>query len=310
MSTGGRASGTAGSSGRKRLHRRPGYMRGEQSRLQITNHGQEKAEEEKEEDEEEDETSRTNRNKKNERHADIPGASSCHRTSRTPAAKVPLMTHQLSSGIRPLSPVHCGIARSASSHKGPNSLAPSDLCLSPKSSPQDSFSSSFSFIQQSLNMSHRSEVTTVTSSQESEPLRQSNKAHQLPWTKPSVEGESTPVQSEGRHADSEEPRPNGRFWQECLWDSRKLRSDLPDLDSLDIELTSSLSVDSDNASASSVTSGYESATPASDLGWDSLVKKYEGVLQDCLQNNRIHAKVGRRGCLVWDMRRGDAVPIK
>lgn len=288
-------------------------MRGEQSRMQITSHGQEEAEEE---DEEEDETSRTNRNKKNERQADIPEASSSHRISRTPAAKVPLMNQQrpdkLSSGIRPLSPVHCGIARATSSIKGPNSLAPSDLCLSlnPESSLQDTFSSSFSFIQQSLNMSHRSEMTTVTSFQESEPLHQSIKAHQLPCTKPSVEGESTPVQSEGRRADSEEPRPNGIFWQECLWDSRKVRSDLHDLDSLDIDLTSSLSVDSDNASASSVTSGYESATPASDLGWDSLVKKYEGVLQDCLQNNRIHAKVGRRECLVWDMRREDTVPIK
>lgn len=275
-------------------------MRGEQSRMQITSHGQEEAEEEEEEDEEKDETSRTYRNKKNERHADIPEASSSHRISRTPAAKVPLMNQQqpdkLSSCICPFSPVHCGIAHATSSHKGPNSLAPSNLCLSPnpKSSPQDTFSSSFSFIQKSLNMSHKSEVTTATSTQESEPLHQSNKAHQLPWTKPSSEGESTLVQSEGRRADSEEPRPNGRFWQECLWDSRKVRLDMPDLDSLDIDVTSSLSVDSDNTSASSVTSGYESATPPSDLGWDSLVKKYEGVLQDCLQNNRIHTKVGRR----------------
>ncbi|XP_075875093.1 disrupted in schizophrenia 1 protein isoform X2 [Nelusetta ayraudi] len=270
-------------------------MRGEQSRLQITSHGQE--EEEEEEEEEEDEAGRTNRNKKNERHADIPEASGSQRISRTPAAKLSLMNQQQpdkrSSGNRPLSPVHGGIARATSSHRGPKSLARSDISLSPnpKSSTQDTFSSSFSFIQQSLNMSHRSGATTVTSSQESEPLYQSHKAHHLPQTKSSVEGESTPVQSEGCRADSEEPRPNGRFWQECLWDSRKVRSDLPDLDSLDIELTSSLSVDSDNASASSVTSGYESATPASDLGWDSLVKKYEVVLQDCLQNNRIHAKI-------------------
>lgn len=271
-------------------------MRGDQSRVQIASNGQE------EDEEEEDETSGINKNKKNERYAVIPEESSSHRISRTPAAKVPLMNQQqpdkLSSGIRPLSPVHCSIARATSSHEGPNPLALSDLCLSPnpESSPQDTFSSSFSFIQQSLNMRHRSEVTTVTSPRESEPLYQWHKAHQLPWTKPSVEGESTPVQSEDCHADSEEPKPNGRLWQESLWDSRKVRSDLPDLDSLDIELTSSLSVDSDNASASSVTSGYESATPASDLGWDSLVKKYEGVLQDCLQNNRIHAKVGRREC--------------
>lgn len=264
-------------------------MRGDQSRVQIASNGQE-------EDEEEDETSATNKSKKNQRHADILEASSAHWMSRMPAAKVPLVNQQeldeLSAGIRPLSPVHCGIARARSSHEGPNPLALSELCLSP----QDSFSSSFSFIQQSLNMGHRSEVTTVTSPQDSEPLHQWHKAHGLPWTKPPVDAESTPVQSEGCHADCEEPRPNGRLWQESLWDSRKVRSDLPDLDSLDIELTSSLSVDSDNASASSVTSGYESATPASDPGWDSLVKKYEGVLQDSLQNNRIHAKVGGREC--------------
>ncbi|KAG7260168.1 hypothetical protein CRUP_020930 [Coryphaenoides rupestris] len=55
------------------------------------------------------------------------------------------------------------------------------------------------------------------------------------------------------------------------------------------EFPSSLSVDSDTAS--SVTSGYESATPASEQGWDHLVKKYEGILQDCLQNNRANTKI-------------------
>lgn len=267
-------------------------MRGDQSRVPITSNGQE-------EDEEEDETSGTNKNKKNECHADISEASNSHMISQTPAAKVPPMNQQqadkLTSGIRPLSLVHHRTSRATYNHQGSNPLALSDLCLSPnpESSPQDTFSSSFSFIQQSLNMSHRSEVTTVTSSQESEPLYQWHKEQQLPWTKPSAEGESTLIQSEGCHADCEEPRPNGRLWQERLWDSRKVQSDLPDLESLDIELTSSLSVDSDNASASSVTSGYESATPASDLGWDSLVKKYDGILQECLHNNRIHAKVGR-----------------
>ncbi|XP_031660696.1 disrupted in schizophrenia 1 protein isoform X2 [Oncorhynchus kisutch] len=56
------------------------------------------------------------------------------------------------------------------------------------------------------------------------------------------------------------------------------------------------------ASASSLTSGYESATPTTasawndcvpdqDQGWDQLVKKYEGVLQDCLHNNRTNTKI-------------------
>ncbi|XP_045566415.1 disrupted in schizophrenia 1 protein isoform X2 [Salmo salar] len=60
------------------------------------------------------------------------------------------------------------------------------------------------------------------------------------------------------------------------------------------------------ATASSLTSGYESATPTTatawndcvpdqdqdqDQAWDQLVKKYEGVLQDCLHNNRTNTKI-------------------
>uniref|UniRef100_A0AAV2JLB1 Uncharacterized protein n=1 Tax=Knipowitschia caucasica TaxID=637954 RepID=A0AAV2JLB1_KNICA len=71
-------------------------------------------------------------------------------------------------------------------------------------------------------------------------------------------------------------------------------ADLPDIDarSVDTEITSSLSVDSDTASASSVTSGYESATPNSaEQGWGNQLKKFDRVLQECLQNNRTHAKI-------------------
>ncbi|XP_030628127.1 disrupted in schizophrenia 1 protein [Chanos chanos] len=73
-----------------------------------------------------------------------------------------------------------------------------------------------------------------------------------------------------------------------------LQDIIPDSDSgsLDTEVTSSLSVDSsDTASASSATSGYESATPSSDHAWDGLLKKYEGVLQNCLQSNRTNTKI-------------------
>lgn len=65
-----------------------------------------------------------------------------------------------------------------------------------------------------------------------------------------------------------------------------------DSGSLDTEVTSSLSIDSsDSTSASSVTSGYESATTSSDQSRDGLKKKYEDVLQDCLQNNRTNTKI-------------------
>ncbi|KAL1263660.1 hypothetical protein QQF64_006399, partial [Cirrhinus molitorella] len=65
-----------------------------------------------------------------------------------------------------------------------------------------------------------------------------------------------------------------------------------DSGSLDTEVTSSLSIDSsDSNSASSVTSGYDSATPSSDQSRDGFIKKYEDVLQDCLQNNRTNTKI-------------------
>ncbi|KAK7139721.1 hypothetical protein R3I94_012390 [Phoxinus phoxinus] len=65
-----------------------------------------------------------------------------------------------------------------------------------------------------------------------------------------------------------------------------------DSGSLDTEVTSSLSIDSsDSTSASSVTSGYESVTASSEQSRDGLKKKYEDVLQDCLQNNRTNTKI-------------------
>ncbi|XP_052006612.1 disrupted in schizophrenia 1 protein-like [Xyrauchen texanus] len=65
-----------------------------------------------------------------------------------------------------------------------------------------------------------------------------------------------------------------------------------DSGSLDTEVTSSLSVDSsDSTSGSSVTSGYDSITPSSDQIRDGLMKKYEDILQDCLQNNRTNIKI-------------------
>lgn len=56
----------------------------------------------------------------------------------------------------------------------------------------------------------------------------------------------------------------------------------------------SCSTDSlDAASAgSSMTSGYESSNTASDHSWEPLMRKYEPVLQDCLQGNRHILKVG------------------
>ncbi|XP_041645024.1 disrupted in schizophrenia 1 protein isoform X2 [Cheilinus undulatus] len=271
---GGRASGTAGSSGRKRFHRRLGYMRGEPSRPQSSSHGEE----------EEEEEGNAAGIRKPGRHADItavkassanqekPGQLSCS----TWRSKAPLC-----SVTSPHSPKACWEINGTSSQ---NELR---LNPSPAASTQESFNSSFSFIQESLNSSS-------TPSQGQKPLNHSTKD---PPTTPAsldalhgVSRQSTPVQLEPSERD--ELTSGGKLWRESLWANREA-PDLPDCDShsVDIEITSSLSVDSDTASASSVTSGYESATPACDHGVDNLVKKYEGVLQECLQNNRTHTKI-------------------
>ncbi|XP_060942768.1 disrupted in schizophrenia 1 protein isoform X2 [Limanda limanda] len=315
VTEGGRASGAAGSSGRKRLHRRPGYMRGEQSRLQSMPRGQE-------DEEEEEGTTTCLRKEKSGHHTDLTEANCTQRMSLTPAVKVSLINQQqpdeltcssrksksvICSVTHPLPHEVCTAVSGTSSHQGLSPLPQRDLRLKStpalQSSPLDSFSSSFSFIQLSLDSSHRTDKTTAATAREPQPLNQSSKAPRSPQTKPesvpayvfkhSTTGQSPSSSAPGSQAEGEELSLGGRFWRECLWDGREASSDLPDCDSqsLDIELTSSLSVDSDTASASSVTSGYESATPASDQCWDNLVKKYEVVLQDCLQNNRTHTKI-------------------
>uniref|UniRef100_A0A3P9NS56 DISC1 scaffold protein n=1 Tax=Poecilia reticulata TaxID=8081 RepID=A0A3P9NS56_POERE len=238
-------SGTAGSSGRKRLHRRPGYMRGEQARLQCTSHAQD---EEEDEEEEEEESIACIRNGKSGCHADLTKATRVQQLSQAPTVKVSLMNdlHQKRSTLAgPLSGVQTTL----------NELSPSL-----QSSSEVFFSSSFSFIQQSLNSNQRTDPEITT---------KSSQAHK------------------------EEHSYGGRCWRDCLWTGKEEMSPLPNSESqsVDIEVTSSLSVDSDTTSASSVTSGYESATPASEQGWDSLVKTYDGVLQDCLQNNRTYTKI-------------------
>uniref|UniRef100_A0A3Q2XDZ3 DISC1 scaffold protein n=1 Tax=Haplochromis burtoni TaxID=8153 RepID=A0A3Q2XDZ3_HAPBU len=272
---GGRASGTAGSSSRKRLHRRPGYMRGEQCRLQSAT----------QEEEEDVGTTTFITNGKSGRDADIADATNDQRPSPAPADSVSLINHQqpdkhtcsswktqsfVCSVTHPPSPVDCN-SKSTSSHLGQSSLPNNELRLSSsldtRSEPEDSFNSSFSFIQQSL---------TSTSD--------------LPQTKP----ETLPVEHNfSKQSSPAQTLPGGKFWRECLFATHVERSHVPDCEaqSIDIEATSSLSLDSDSTSASSVTSGYESATPALEQGWDNLLKKYEGVLQDCLQNNRTHTKI-------------------
>ncbi|KAG7462840.1 hypothetical protein MATL_G00188910 [Megalops atlanticus] len=192
---------------------------------------------------------------------------------------------------------------------GPGELCPSSnhRKRSLDSPAEEHFTSSFSFIRLSLSSSHRADATANDSAPHSSGQSGSSSSTQMGLGSAlSDQSVCSPVTVVADKAP--EPflrRELGRDPVAAQWDSQEVEGDpavtsadqkdcLTDLDScsLDTEATSCLSVDSsDTASGSSVTSGYESATPCSDHGWDAIVKKYEGVLQDCLQNSRTNAKI-------------------
>ncbi|XP_054654511.1 disrupted in schizophrenia 1 protein isoform X2 [Dunckerocampus dactyliophorus] len=269
---GGRASGTAGGFNCKR----PGYMRGVQSRPQTTTDDQEDGEEDEE--------------------ICISGCQT-DGMSLSPAVRISTLNLLQTDDIPSLSTNHSTL-KGASSHHRDLVLNPSPVLQHTTQAsltiPEESFNSSFSFIQQSLS-------TPATPAQDLKP-HQATKVPSLSHIKPASldqpDSKQSPlVTSTSAPSIHEETETlsllGGRFWGERVWGSREVTSYLPDGDfqCLDTEVTSSLSLDSDTASASSVTSGYESATPASDQGWDNWVRKYDHVLQDCLQNNRTHTKI-------------------
>lgn len=271
---GGRASGSVGSTTRKRLpHKRPGFIQGE--RQQDDGHGEDDDDEEEEEGEKEG--CGTLRNGKSGRHACISNdATTQAKNSLNQANKLTsssLHTDNLGSTTSAHSSVKC----SSLCHNNKCSISTSEVRTIPKSPTfETSFNSSFSFIQQSLNCSQDSHTMPEPLNDTSANLdhsSHSNNAHLLNVVE------------------------KDELWKDGLWSSRTegvTESNLPDIDarSVDTEVTSSLSVDSDTASASSVTSGYESATPAStEQGWECVVKKYDQVLQECLQNNCTHTKI-------------------
>ncbi|KAF7219674.1 disrupted in schizophrenia 1 protein isoform X2 [Nothobranchius furzeri] len=259
-------------------------MRGDQSRLQVTVHGQE---EEEEEDEEERITPIRN------------GESGRQQLSQTPPLKA-FLTNQLRGGKPTLTsrnflssvsrPRPSGSVQSTLTRPAQSSLPQKELRLSSsparQSSPEDSFNSSFSFIQQSLSSGQRTD-TNAAPVQKAEPLNLPSRTPNHTATKTNTflmeHKQSTPVPPSGASRGEKEETSSGERFMYHLPDC--------EFQPPDVEVTSSLSVDSDTASASSVTSGYESATPASEQGWDTLVKKYEGVLQDCLQSNRTYTKI-------------------
>uniref|UniRef100_A0A673M4C5 DISC1 scaffold protein n=1 Tax=Sinocyclocheilus rhinocerous TaxID=307959 RepID=A0A673M4C5_9TELE len=199
------------------------------------------------------------------------------------------------------------------------------LCDAKENSPMPSrnvFNSSFSFIQQSLETSDLLDVSTNTSaSTQSEGDRLKSETSHSGALEPHTalvvnhlsqsEISTVPI-SQSEHevfSLSNSPcsigQPKSILMDRELWladlDVQILSSmtsyakeSIQDSDSgsLDTEVTSSFSIDStDSTSASSVTSGYDSTTPSSDQSRDGLIKKYEDVLQDCLQNNRTNTKI-------------------
>ncbi|XP_015478047.1 disrupted in schizophrenia 1 protein isoform X3 [Parus major] len=131
--------------------------------------------------------------------------------------------------------------------------------ISPSAGAHDSFSSSFSFIQLSLNLASGVIDVEGKSVEEAEIILQ-------PKTPGSLQKPEEMAQT-----------------HEHLGDLCCFSRSSEDLQN---------EYSSDAASAgSSVTSGYESSFTVSDHNWDTLMRKYEPVLQDCLLSNRSTLKL-------------------
>ncbi|XP_043111522.1 disrupted in schizophrenia 1 protein isoform X2 [Puntigrus tetrazona] len=163
----------------------------------------------------------------------------------------------------------------------------------PPMPPSGAFNSSFSFIQQSLETSDPLDVGT------SDRLKPET-SHSDALTNPLSQSEigAVPI-SQSEHELFSGGQPKRVLLDRELWladldvqVSSSAKESIQDSDSgsLDTEVTSSFSIDSSD-SASSVTSGYDSATPSSEQSRGGPGKKYEDALQDCLQNNRTNTKI-------------------
>lgn len=177
----------------------------------------------------------------------------------------------------------------------------------------DVFNSSFSFIQQSLETSDLIDTSDSSPSLDQPKSEPTNSSTLKPCTVIQSKISPAPISQSGPEVFTlgqlpcsigQSVRLKGILLDEELWDldrcwntqiSSSMTSDfkesVSDCGSMDAEVTSSLSVDSsDSTSASSVTSGYDSATPSADHSRNGL-RKCEDVLQDCLQNCRASTKV-------------------
>ncbi|NXS94324.1 DISC1 protein, partial [Jacana jacana] len=152
----------------------------------------------------------------------------------------------------------------------------------------DSFSSSFSFIQLSLNsFSGVSDAEGKSTIKEAEYVLRPSTTGNLQKPEETVQ---TQKHSQAVHCFSR-PREALEYENETMVNDKL--QDYETVSLSDTDATLSYSTDSSDAASagSSVTSGYESSFTVSDQNWDTLMKRYEPVLQDCLLGNRSTLKV-------------------
>lgn len=152
----------------------------------------------------------------------------------------------------------------------------------------DSFTSNFGFIQLSLNLaSGVSEAESRSAIEEAEYVLDPSTTGYL--QKPE-EMAQTCENLGALHCFS---RPSEELEYENETTVNNKLQDCETVSLSDTDATFSYSTDSSDAASagSSATSGYESSFTVSDHNWDTLMKKYEPVLQDCLLGNRSTLKV-------------------
>ncbi|NXP48096.1 DISC1 protein, partial [Heliornis fulica] len=152
----------------------------------------------------------------------------------------------------------------------------------------DSFNSNFSFIQLSLNLS-----SGISDAEEKSTVKES-KCVPCPSTAGNLQKPEERVQTCERLGAL---CCNSRLREDLEYENETPASDeMQDCETVslsDTDAAFSYSTDSSDAASagSSVTSGYESSFTVSDHNWNTLMKKYEPVLQDCLLGNRSTLKI-------------------
>ncbi|XP_025064443.1 disrupted in schizophrenia 1 protein isoform X2 [Alligator sinensis] len=159
---------------------------------------------------------------------------------------------------------------------------------------QDSFNSSFSFIQLSLNSSYERNTTESQSDgRGAECVLQTNVTGKIEKVNLGELGERGRSSHKDLGASSCLCRHSEdyKYARETIWNDKL--QDCETVSLSDTDATFSCSTDSSDAASagSSVTSGYESSFTISDHNWDTLMRKYEPVLLDCLLGNRSTLKI-------------------